>query len=56
MANLFDNNHRMNYDEVARRLEYWDQRKTETRARIATTLLIGMLKRERNNLFFEETV
>ena len=54
---LFTSNHQLNYDEVVRRLRYWnDPALSSSLARRtgAIGMLISMLARERKNLYFEE--
>ena len=48
-------NHQLNYDEVLRRLRYWNDPALSSRRRTsAISMLISMLARERENLYFEE--
>ena len=49
-------NHQLNYDEAVRRIAYWASEPSSERAAGALKMLANMLKRERKNLYFEETV
>jgi len=50
---LFVNN-QLNYDETIRRLKHWTtQPATDLFAVAAIALLLGMLERNRDNLYFE---
>lgn len=47
---------RLNYFEVLRRLEYWANHPTYARSMPAIKMLTAMLKRERDNLYFESRI
>ena len=55
--NLFTN-HQVNYDEAMRRMKYWLEQVEHGTGRGLTEahLLCALLTRNRNNLYFEETI
>ena len=46
-------NRQLNYDEAVRRLEHGISHADQVRAKPAIFLLLHMLKRDRNHLYFE---
>ena len=58
MNSLFNSVQQLNYDEVVRRLKYWNDPSAASSARreSVVSMLLSMLERERKNLYFEEEV
>lgn len=46
-------NRQLNYDEVVRRMDYWVRRLPDIRSWKPLEMLVDMLARERDNLYFE---
>jgi hypothetical protein len=51
--NLYTLSHQLNYDEALRRLDYWLN--GEAQRSCALGVLVRLLQKNRDNLYFEET-